>query len=109
MERKGVERRTLLIAGAAAASMLGPGASSSMAAGTGRASADTAQTPIQDQIVTAIQRFRETIPANFDRDFVENAVVPLFLTSLFEGERPVLPMIDVNFSKQNALPFEILG
>ena len=78
MERKGVERRTLLKGGAAAASMLGTGASGSMVAGTGRASADTAQTPIHDQIVTAIQRFRETIPANFDRDYVENAVVPFF-------------------------------
>ena len=109
MERKGVERRTLLKGGAAAASMLGTGASGSMVAGTGRASADTAQTPIHDQILTAIQRFRETIPANFDRDYVENAVAPFFLTSLFEGERPVLPMIDVNFSKQNALPFDLWG
>jgi hypothetical protein len=29
-------------------------------------------------------------------------VVPLFLTSLYEGERPIMPMIDVYFSKDNA-------
>ena len=109
MERKGVERRTLLKGSAAAASMLGTSASASMVAGVGRASADTTQTPIHDQIVTAIQRFRETIPANFDRDYVENVVIPFFLTSIFEAERPVLPMIDINFSKQNALPFDLWG
>ena len=106
MERKGVERRTLLKGSAALASMLGTGASPSTGAGTGRASADTL-TPIQDQIGITIQRFRETIPPNFDRDYVENVVVPFFLTSLFEGERPMLPMIDINFSKQNALPFDL--
>ena len=109
MERKGVERRTLLKGSAAAASMLGTSASASMVTGVGRASADTTQTPIHDQIVTAIQRFRETIPANFDRDYVENVVIPFFLTSIFEAERPVLPMIDINFSKQNALPFDLWG
>jgi hypothetical protein len=36
-------------------------------------------------------------------------VIPFFLTSLYEGERPVLPMIDVNFSKENALPFDLWG
>ncbi|QQC67957.1 twin-arginine translocation signal domain-containing protein [Paraburkholderia ginsengisoli] len=62
-----------------------------------------------DHIGAALARFRKTIPANFDRTYVENAVVPFFLTSLFEGERPLLPMIDLNFSKENALPHDLWG
>jgi hypothetical protein len=109
MERKGLERRTLLKGGAAVASMLGTGASASMVGGVSHASADAAHSSAEDRIATAIQRFRETIPANFDRDYVENVVIPFFLTGFFEGERPVLPMIGVNFSKQNALPFDLWG
>jgi hypothetical protein len=62
-----------------------------------------------DDVGAALARFRKTIPANFDRTYVENAVVPFFLTSLFEGERPLLPMIDLNFSKENALPHDLWG
>jgi hypothetical protein len=57
----------------------------------------------------ALARFRASIPANFNRDYVEHVVIPFFLTSLYEGERPVLPMIDVNFSKENALPIDLWG
>jgi hypothetical protein len=109
MERKIVERRTVLKSGAAAIGLLGGGASAEMAAGVDRALADAPQSEIPSQIQNAIARFRETIPPNFDHDYVENAVVPFFLTSLYEGERPMLPMIDVNFSKENALPYDLWG
>src|ERR1700729_3598684 len=109
MKRKIImERRTILKGGAAAIGMLG-GASAAMAPGVEQASADTAQSPLPDQILAAIQRFRESIPANFDRDYIEKAVIPFFLTSFYEGERPMLPMIDVNFSKENALPYDLWG
>ena len=54
-------------------------------------------------------RFRASIPAHFDRTYVENAVVPFFLTSIYEGERPALPMIDVTLTKENALPHDLWG
>jgi hypothetical protein len=108
MERKIMERRSILKAGAAAIGMLG-GASTTVVTGVEQASADAARPPLPDQILAAIQRFRETIPANFDRDYVEKAVIPFFLTSFYEGERPMLPVIDVNFSKENALPFDLWG
>ena len=66
METKRVERRTVLKAGAAAVGMLGSGASASMVGGVKEASADTSSVP--DQILTAFQRFREAIPANFDHE-----------------------------------------
>ena len=108
MERKIMERRTILKGGAAAIGMLGA-ASTTVVTGVEQASADAAQPPLPDQISAAFQRFREAIPANFDRDYVEKAIIPFFLTSFYEGERPMLPMIDVNFSKQNALPFDLWG
>ena len=40
---------------------------------------------------------------------MENAVVPFFLTSIYEGERPALPMIDVTLTKENALPHDLWG
>ena len=109
MERKIVERRTVLKGGAAAVGMLGSGASASMVAGVQQASADTPPSSVPDQILAAFQRFRETIPANFDHEYVEKAVRPFFLTSFYEGERPMLPVIDVTFSKENALPFDLWG
>jgi cytochrome P450 len=109
MEQKTLERRAVLKGGAAAIGMAGSGASAAMVAGVERASGDTAQSPLPQQVVTAIERFRATIPANFDPDYVEKAVIPFFLTSFYEGERPMLPMIDVNFSKENALPYDLWG
>src|SRR3974390_991160 len=60
-------------------------------------------------LVTALERFRASIPSNFDRDYVEHAVIPFFLTSIYEGERPALPMIDVTLTKENALPADLWG
>jgi len=109
MKQKTVERRTILKGGAAAIGMLGSGASASMVASVEQASADTSLSSVPDQILTAFQRFRETIPANFDHEYVDKVVRPFFLTSFYEGERPMLPMIDVTFSKENALPFDLWG
>ena len=104
-----VERRTILKGSVAAVGILGSGASASMLASVEQASADTPRSPLPKQILAAVQRFRETIPANFDREYVEKAVIPFFLTSFYEGERPMLPVIDVNFSKENALPYDLWG
>jgi cytochrome P450 len=108
MEPNSMQRRTVLMGGMATVGLLGGGAAG-LPATTEPAFADTTPSPLPDQIQTAIQRFRETIPANFDRDYVEKAVIPFFLTSFYEGERPTLPMIDVNFSKENALPYDLWG
>lgn len=102
-----MERRTVLKSGMAAVGLLGGGVSTELA--TEPAFADTAQSQLPDQIQSAIQRFRATIPANFEPDYVEHAVIPFFLTSVYEGERPMLPTIDLNFSKENALPYDLWG
>jgi hypothetical protein len=109
MKHKMIERRTVLKGGVATAGILGGVAASEMAEGVDRAFADAPQSGIPQQIQTAIQRFRETIPPNFDHDYVEKAVIPFFLTSIYEDQRPMLPMIGVNFSKENALPYDLWG
>ena len=73
------------------------------------ASSEVAESAIPDQITTAIERFRAAIPINFDPRYIEKVVIPFFLTGVYEGERPGLPMIDVNFSKENALPYDLFG
>jgi hypothetical protein len=44
-----------------------------------------------------------------DADYVDNVVLPSLLNSIFDGERPVLPMIDVALTKENALPYDMWG
>lgn len=87
-----------------------------LAAGTSTANAAAAEgqtanagTDLPDQIAAALARFRKTIPANFDSTYVEHVVIPFFLTSFYEGEQPLLPIIDLNLSKENALPYDLWG
>jgi hypothetical protein len=72
------------------------------------APAAAANAPAGD-LDSALARFRATIPSNFDGDYVEHAIIPFFLTSIYQGERPALPMIDVTLTKENALPFDLWG
>jgi hypothetical protein len=109
MVRKTVERRTVLKGSLAAVGIVGSAASTALVAAADDASAEATKTRLPGQIQTAIDRFRATIPANFDPEYVEKVLVPFFLTSVYEGERPMLPMIDVNFSKENALPRDLMG
>src|SRR5262249_9028866 len=95
--------------GAAAVGMLGSGASAALVAGGEQASAEAPQSSLPAQILTAVQRFREKISTNFDHEYGEKVVIPFFLTSLYESERPMLPVIDVNFTKENALLYDLWG
>ncbi len=67
------------------------------------------QGELPDDVARALAEFRKSIPSNFDRDYVEHAVIPFFLSTVIEGERPAVPMIDVTFSKENALPYDLWG
>jgi hypothetical protein len=96
-----MKRRTVLAGAAAGAAGFFSGAA--FAADTPAAS------PASPDLAAALARFRASIPAHFDRTYVENAIVPFFLTSTYEGERPALPMIDVTLTKENALPHDLWG
>ena len=77
---------------------------------SGLASTGVSATEISPpDFAAALARFRATIPSNFSREYVDHVVIPFFLTSFYEGERPNLPMIDVTLTKENALPFDLWG
>jgi hypothetical protein len=91
-----MDRRDVLAAAAATSvGLFAPGA--------------VAAEPQPDDVGTALGRFRKSIPSNFDQDYVEHVLIPFFLTSVFQGERPLLPLIDATLSKENAFPAEFLG
>ena len=60
-------------------------------------------------IEAAVARLRKQFLAEFDAAYVENVIVPHFLISVYDGERPVLPMIGVELTKENALPYDLWG
>lgn len=57
----------------------------------------------------AALRLREKLPALFDLPYIENVIIPALVTSAFRGERHDLPMIDLKFTKEEALPFFFWG
>ena len=42
------------------------------------------------------------MPPTFDPAYVQGAVKPFFLSGIYLGEQPKLPMIDLTFSKEAA-------
>jgi hypothetical protein len=70
-----------------------------------RARAADAASP--NEVGAALQRFRESIPSNFNRDYVEHVLVPFFLTSVYAGETPLLPVIETEFSKEKGFSCRI--
>ena len=65
--------------------------------------------PSLDDWGATIVRLRNQFLANFDAAYVDRVIVPHFLVSMYEGERPSLPMIDTTLTKENALPQDLWG
>jgi hypothetical protein len=51
----------------------------------------------------------ELLPSTFDPAYVEGAVKPFFLSGAYVADRPLLPMIGLTFSKQDALSAHLFG
>src|SRR5215210_1066109 len=66
------------------------------------------ETPKSTELLARAADLR-TLPPTFDPDYVDKVVKPFFLTSKYEGESPLLPMIDLAFSKEAAVPPHIIG
>ena len=96
-----MERRTFLTGAGVAALLPVAGGATAKDQSLGDGGTAARQAP---DLSAALQRFRATIPSHFDREYVNNAVVPFFLGSIFAGERPILPMIDLPLTKQDAIP-----
>ncbi len=99
-------RRRAFLAGGA-----GAGALAVLATQAGCASpapAPSAPLPGDSQL-DAVSKLRTQYLAEFDADYVENVILPFFRNTVAEGERPVMPMIDVALTKENALPYDLWG
>ena len=101
-----MERRTFLTGAGVAALLPVAGGATAKDQSLGDGGTAAHQAP---DLSAALQRFRATIPSHFDREYVNNAVVPFFLGSIFAGERPILPMIDLPLTKQDAIPWDFWG
>jgi len=98
-----MKRREILAGGATAAAGLSaqPALSQSMAA--------PGKPPTATELEAAAARLRSRFSRDFDPAYVENAILPFFMVSVYQGERSMLPMIDVNLTKENALPAHLWG
>jgi hypothetical protein len=56
-----------------------------------------------------VARLRSRFLDRFDAAYVDHVILPHFLVSMYEGERPALPMIDTPLTKENALPADLWG
>jgi len=100
-----MKRRTFLKAGAAtAAAVAGISARPVLGHYQSNGLASTAS-----DLAEAVTRLRGQFLEKFDPAYVDNVIVPYFLVSIYEGERASLPMIDVELTKQNALPHDLWG
>ena len=98
-----MRRRPFLTGGAGAAAALSTQSAFAQ-------SPPAARQPIAaGDLQAAAAKLRAQFLAEFDAEYVENVILPNFLVSTFDGERPVLPMIDVALTKENALPFDLWG
>ena len=64
--------------------------------------------PLTD-LQSAVARLGGQFLKEFDPAYVENVIVPWFLTSTSEGEKLSLPMIGLNLTKENAWPYDLWG
>ena len=69
----------------------------------------TMQSTSPTDLQSTIALLRDQFSAEFDRTYVENVIIPYFLANTYVGERLFLPMIDVKFTKENALPLYVWG
>lgn len=64
---------------------------------------------VNDAAAEVVSRLREQYLGQFDADYVDNVIIPNYTVSIYEGQRSVLPMIDVALTKENALPSDLWG
>ena len=104
-----MERRTFLAGGAAAVAGLVTQPAASHYYDIAWVKSPPGLPLAPSDLEAAVARLRKQFLAEFDAAYVENVIVPHFLVSIYEGEKLFLPMIDVEFTKENALPFDLWG
>jgi hypothetical protein len=97
-----VRRRAFLAGGAGAVavtavSVAGCSSSTSVAPAADGGSADV------------VGQLRQKYLDRFDAEYVDHVIVPFLQNGVFDGQRLVVPMIDVALTKENALPYDLWG
>lgn len=65
---------------------------------------------LPERKTSALNRLRDLLPSFFDLSYIRYAIVPSLVTSVYQGERLSLPMLDEErFNKENALPYYLWG
>lgn len=98
-----LRRRTFLAGGAGAVAALS--AQSVVAC-------STPQAPVAadgDAVAGAVAKLRAQYSHDFDAEYIDHVIIPNHLVSVYDGQRPVLPMIDLALTKENALPTDLWG
>ena len=99
-----MRRRAFLAAGA------GAGAVAVLSTQAGCAAPAAPSGPLAgDNQFDSVTTLRDRYLGQFDAEYVENVILPFFRNAVSKGERPVLPMIDVALTKENALPYDLWG
>jgi hypothetical protein len=65
--------------------------------------------PPDAKIVSVPNVVPEAVEDEGIQAYIQNALEPFLLSGIYAGERPVLPMIDLALSKNNAIPVHIFG
>jgi cytochrome P450 len=104
-----MRRRAFLAGGAGAGAIAVLATQSGCAPASPPPSPSPSTPPSAGDLDGAVAKLRAKYAGQFDAEYVDNVVLPSFLNSVFDGERPVLPMIDVALSKENALPYDMWG
>ena len=98
-----MRRRTFLAGGAGAAAAITAQSVVGCSTATDERAAQAGDSPDE------VARIRAKYLPDFEADYVDHVIVPFVQNSVFEGQRPVLPMIDVALTKENALPSDLWG
>src|SRR6476469_10668099 len=106
---KAMERRAFLFGGAFTVAGMATGPVSAQYFDNAWVKSPPQQPLSPADIESAVARLRKQFLAEFDAAYVENVIVPHFLVSIYDGERPLLPMIGVEFTKENAIPYDLWG
>ena len=102
-----MDRRTFLVGGGFAAAGVAAGPVSAQYVDNAWLKGPAKRPLAPGDIESAVQRLRKQFLAEFDPAYVENVIVPHFLVSVYDGQRPILPMIGVELTKENALPYDL--
>ncbi|QZT62880.1 cytochrome P450 [Mycolicibacterium austroafricanum] len=100
-----MRRRSFLAAGAGAAATLSAQSLVACATPDPAPPTDSGGAGLPTQIAAQRTKYLE----KFDAEYVDNVIVPHFMNRVTEGERPLLPLIDLPLTKENALPYDLWG